>query len=217
MKKNIILTILILLVSILTACGKSQENLSAEVSSSEETITLEIVDETAKETDTVSVKHKKSEFLPNTFLFPSPEIYIDVPSYNDIEKGCTQMYKDGEAKYVTFNCLFDHEAAGMGELWDTVYPKFKNNVSSWHRINTEEFTSMEEVEVNGIEAQKIIGTVEFGMKTMTDCYLYGYCFNFADVPCAIIGVVSDLSQPQEEIDELIAIVDAMMESVRTEP
>lgn len=37
-----------------------------------------------------------------------------------------------------------------------------------------------------------------------------------EYPCAIIGVVSDLDQPQEEIDELTAIVDAMMESVRNE-
>jgi len=154
---------------------------------------------------------------PNTFKVPLREIYVDVPDYNDIESGYTEIFKDGERKYITFNYFEESACTSASEAFDISYPQFKVNVSSWHRINTEEFTSMEEVEINGIAAQKVTGTVEYGMKNMTYCYLYGYSFVFEDVPCAIIGVVSDKSQPQEEIDELIAIVDAMMESVRTEP
>ena len=215
MKNRSFLIVMLFVVLLLSSCGTEQEN-SEGISSTETIIINESVDEPS-ETETVFVEQENNELLSNTYQFPEPEIYIDIPSYNSIESGFTCIYKDGESKYITFSCFRNDVANNVLEAFEVAYPKFKNNVSSWHRINTEKFTSMEAVEVNGIETQKVVGTVEYGMKTMTDCYLYGYSFIFEDVPCAIIGVVSDKSQPQEEIDELIAIVDAMMESVRTEP
>ena len=219
-KKLSILMIVFFLMITLISCntGKTKNN-----TLSEKDITTESIDEIGDEMNTKSDKHSDdvtsheiSELLSHTYQFPRHNIFIDIPDFNDIESGYTRIYKDGDSKYITFSCFIDSMASGAKEAFDVSYPMFKNNVKSWHRINKETFTSTELVEINGISAQKVIGTVEYGALDKYDCYLYGYGFIFEGVPCAIIGVVSDIAQPQEEIDSLMAIVDAMMESVRNE-
>jgi len=182
-----------------------------------ETGKVENIDEGNKENvkQEEEVEDNKSELLTGTYQFPTYNIYVDVPmQYSDIEKGYTQIYKNREKKYVTFNCFIDDVASTAEEAFDVSYPKFKTNVSSWHRINTETFNKKEMVTINGISALKVTGTVEYGMKTQYNCYFYGYAFIFEGKPCSIMGVVMDKEQPQEEIDELTEIVDGMMKSVR---
>mgnify|MGYP004453799129 CR=1 FL=1 len=174
--------------------------------------TGENVDEKSN-TNTVETNENR-ELLPNTYKFPEKELYIDIPDYSHIESGYTELFKNRENKYVTITYSDDNTFENVKEVFDSLYPKFKNNVSSWHSINDETFTSVENVEINGISVQRVIGTVEYGILDKYDCYLYGYSFIFEGVPCAIIGVVTDLDQPQKEIDELTDIVDAMMKSVR---
>ena len=189
----------------------------------ENDIITERIDEIGDEKNTKSEKysddvnsHEINELLSHSYQFPRHNIFIDIPDFNDIESGYTRIYKDGDSKYIAFSCFIDNVASGAKEAFDVSYPMFKNNVKSWHRIKGDPVLTESSVEINGITTHKIVGTVECGITTSTDCYIYGYSFIFEDVPCSIIGVVSDKAQPQEEIDELTAIVDAMMESVRNE-
>lgn len=213
-----IFAILFMFVTVITVVSCSEKNKTGENEVNDEKISINevVTSEKKEEQYTETSSRERSPLLPNTYKVPKQEIYVDTPSFNDIEKGYTELFKDGEKKYVAFTDLRNETVENVKEAFDRVYPKFVKNVSSWHRINGETFTSEENVEVNGIEALRVTGTVKLGVLNYYDCYLYGYGFIFEGVPCAIIGVVSDLDQPQEEIDELTAIVDAMMESVRNE-
>lgn len=220
MKKLNILMTAFLMMAVLVSCaaGETKDN----TLSGDDVITgdINVIDnEMSTSGDELSgdeTSHKINELLSYTYQFPRYDIFVDVPDYNDIECGYTMIYKDGESKYITFNCFVDDTASGAKEAFDVSYPKFRNNVKSWYTVNEDSALTTSSVEVNGIETYNVAGTVNCGLIDIADCYIYGYSFVFEDVPCLIIGVVSDKTQPQEEIDSLTAIVDAMMASVRNE-
>lgn len=211
--RKIILSLIcgVLLLGTLTGCGT---NNNLDDNSNNNQNNNNNTNNNTNENTNQGSSYDKSELLPNTYKIPRQEIYVDTPDFNDIEKGYTELFKDGEKKLVAFTDLRNETVKNEKEAFDLIYPKFKKNVSSWLRINGETFTSEERIEVNGIETLKVTGTVKLGVLNYYDCYIYGYSFIFEGVPCAIIGVVSDLDQPQEEIDEVTEIVDAMMKTVR---
>ena len=74
--------------------------------------------------------------------------------------------------------------------------------------------STENLNVNGISMQKFTGTVK-----STDnrtCYTYGYTFVVNNVPCVLAGFVLTETQEQALISSIIAEVDAMVNTIRTE-
>ncbi len=214
MKNRIFAIILsVLLIFTFAACGGDKE----ETKQNNFEGTVEIADTTVAETEKVVMpERERSELLPGTFKVPGHEIYVDTPKYNVIGKGYTEIFIDGETKYITLNCLDGYEATDAKSAFDVVYDKFKINIANQHGIHGENFTTQELVEINGIEAYKVSGIVDGGVIVIKDCYFYGYSFMYDGLPCGIFGVVSDWEQPAEEIESVTAIVDAMMASVRSE-
>ena len=60
------------------------------------------------------------------------------------------------------------------------------------------------------------GMIHYGEKNPYDAYGIGYSFIMDGIPCAIIGSVTDKDQPEELKEEIKAVVNAMMLSVRSE-
>lgn len=217
-KRLFTLLITVFIILTLTSCGNdtSESNIyEKDIIDDVDNTAVEMNDDVIKNEEKTS-SYKRSDLLPNTYKIPLIEVYVDTPNFSDIGSGYTELFKDGDTKYVAFTDSRKETMEDAKEVFDNLYPQFKNNVKSWHRIKGDPVLTESSVEINGITTHKIVGTVECGITTSTDCYIYGYSFIFEDVPCSIIGVVSDKAQPQEEIDELTAIVDAMMESVRNE-
>ena len=153
-------------------------------------------------------------FLNRTEKVPLKNVYVDVPPYNTIEAGYTQIYLQSSKKLVAFACHVDASSAGLKEAYDLMTDFFKNSVDSYHRVN--EFVSVQttEVTVNSIDTWKLEGTVKAGRSVFYDAYVYGYTFIFEGMPCSIIGSVMAVDQPEEEKQELKAIIDEMMTTVR---
>lgn len=79
-------------------------------------------------------------------------------------------------------------------------------------------TSSEQVTMAGYDSIKYTGTI---VNSPTDddtwnCYVYGYTFIIDDAPYAVIGIVTTREQEQSMIDEMIAEVDEIAASIRTE-
>lgn len=214
MKKRFTLIVLTAFLALsLVACG-GDENVTTQENDSSAVVTTDFT--VIQTEEVVTPERERSELLPGTHKVSLRDIYVDIPKYNVIGKGYTEIFMDGETKYITFSCMKDDVAADAKEAFDVVYPKFKINIANQHGIHGEDFTTQELVEINGIEAYKVSGIVDGGVIVIKDCYFYGYSFIYDGLPCGIFGVVSDWDQPEEEIESVTAIVDAMMESVRSE-
>lgn len=215
MKKIIVLLMLIVVTAVFASCTSDEtENNVAKDGNPD--LAEKVSTENTDNTDMQLSFDSKSELLPNTYKVPKQEIYVDVPDFNEMEKGYTELFRDGERKYVAFTDLREEFVENEKEAFERIFPKFANNMSSLHKIKGTPVLTESSAEINGIATHKFSGTVECGFTISTDCYIYGYSFIFNDVPCLITGVVSDKTQSQKEIDSVTAIVDAMMKSVRNE-
>lgn len=79
-------------------------------------------------------------------------------------------------------------------------------------------TSSEKVTMAGYDSMKYTGTI---VNSPTDddiwnCYVYGYTFLIDEAPYTVLGFVTTREQEQSTIDEMIAEVDAIAGSIRTE-
>lgn len=155
-----------------------------------------------------------NKLLTGTYKVARKDIYVDIPNYNMIEEGYTRIFLDGSTKYVTFTCVKSETAESIEDAHSKAFDRFKSGVDSHHHINDGESLQTVNVTVNSITAIQYEGTVSAGNNPVYDAYTYGYSFVFEGLPCAIIGVVHDEDQPEDEKQLLKEIVDEMMKTVR---
>ena len=210
--KKILFTIMCIALLSLCACGSKQKNENASEQN-------EIKEESKNEQTLIDEKEEKKEentLLSGVYQVPLEEVYIDTPAFNMIESGYSTLFMVNDLKYVAFTCLYNEVGTSSEDAFQETYYKLKDNLRGYHQVN--ELNEVEEsnVNVNGIETYCIKGTVNCGTENKYDAYIYGYSFVFGGYPCSIIGVVEDKAQAQEDIDNITEIVDAMMNSVRSE-
>ena len=216
MKRILIIAMTLLITALcITACsgGGTEENIKEP---SEEVI-QPVKKEEEKEPETV-VEEEKNELLPYTYKVPYDgyKVYVDIPEYPQVASGYTRIYPDGLNKFVSFAVFTDGEASDAKSAFDLIYKDFKPAVDDYIFIDAENITETENLEVNGIPVYRFKGTVTAGTFRVCEHYIYGYSFVFDNLPCAIIGIVTDKDQPQEEIDSVTEIVDEMIKTVRGE-
>lgn len=213
MKKFLsLLSLCLALSQVLCGCGSEvsdtdKKNEASSSASSSENITSTVV----------SDEEAKSELLTGTEEVPIGNVYVDTPGYNRIEEGFTSIYYHSGKKYITFTCLYMDTASSLSESHEKTFKRFMNNVRDHHLVNELGETTDKTLEVNGIETYNFEGALNAGKKTVYDAYIYGYSFIFQGYPCSIIGVVTDVSQPEEEKKLVKDIVDEMMTTVRDTP
>lgn len=193
----------------LVGCGEETVTVNPETPP----LTNEAETETAEE---AQVSTAENGLLPYTYQVPFNEIYIDVPPYVLLEEGYSNIYWDNDVKYAAFTCLYHETAADLQDSYEQNCTEFLFNIHDDHCVNEIDKVTKEEVTVNGIDTIRLQGTANCGRETLYDAYIYGYAFIINEHPCSIIGVVKDVSQPQQEIDSVTELVDAMMATVRNE-
>ena len=198
MRKIGFLLLSILLSASLVGCG--QKSLTSDDSSNE------------------SQKQDESkELLPYTYNVPLRNIYVDVPNYQEIEEGYTRVFIVHEKKYVTFTSVLNAQATDAKDAYNKSFDTFRICMQNYEGgPNSFNIVTDQTMTINGIDVYYFEGTINYGEENLYDGYGVGYSFIMDGIPCAIIGSVIDKDQPEELKEEIKAVVNAMMLSVRSE-
>lgn len=208
--KHMIVMGMLCMTAIITACGTEKKEAADR-------------EEMAKNTqkDDVAEQHTEKDIeeetlLPDIYQVPGYELYLNVPDLHQIESGYTEVFYEAGVKYVTFSCIQVEAARNAKEAFEIVYLPFVNSMSGLDIINELGEMTEETMTINGIEVYSFEGLLNCGSNPVYDAYIKGYSFVYEEMPCAIIGVVMDEKQPQEQIAAVKEFVDAMIVTVREE-
>ena len=155
--------------------------------------------------------------MTRTYNVPLQKIYVDVPNYQEIEQGYTELFIIHDSRYVSFTEADGSEASSPKEAHKVTFKKLIQNMQNYEGgINGINITKDEETTINGIDMYLFEGTINYGTDTKFDGYAKGCAFVLDGIPCEIVGSVIDKSQSQALIDEISNIVDEMTQTVRSE-
>lgn len=214
MKKAAYFIVIFVFVLSLTACGNSSEktNVSTQASNS-----ISQSDENVSASPEESKNEGADSILELTYKVPMKNIYIDAPNYQEIEEGYTELFIVHESKYVAITAARRSEAADSKDACNKAFDVFKISMQNYEGgVNSLNILHDSNATINGIEAYRFEGTLNYGRDTTYDGYAVGYSFIMDGIPCEIIGSVIDDSQSDALKNEIASIVEAMMKSVRSE-
>lgn len=154
--------------------------------------------------------------LTSTYKVPGRNIYVDVPNYQEIEKGFTQLYIMHGQRYVAVTVDKNTEISSIEQAHEAAFEKFKQNIQNYSYVNSLKVEKSSTEIINGMEVYKYEGTLNCGRDNVYDAYVIGYSFIFDGEPCNIIGSVIDEGQSEEWINEIRSTVETMIKTVRTE-
>ena len=229
MKNKVIALLMGTMVCIFTACGGETTPKASETQSSVER--TESVEDSKVESVAVSESSKESlpsedsseselsPYLAGTYTTSTREITIDVPEYKYIEQGYAKVFLDDGVKVVIFTCLGRENSSTPEEAYELCWETTRAGVDYYGHINEEGHNlTVTEKTVGDIETLYYEGTMRLDRyEPYRTAQTYGYAFTYLGRPCMIWGYVLDKEQPQDQIDEIKNVVDAMMESVRKGP
>lgn len=210
MKNKILLSLVcgVLVLGLATGCGNSKNDDKIDTNNPNEN-KEQVKDNTNNNTD--------SSLLTGTYNVPLKNIYVDVPNYQEIELGYTELFIIHDLKYVSVTADRRSSANSLLEAHEIAFNKLKANMQNYEGgINSINITKSEEIKVNGIDVYSFEGTINYGTDTKFDGYAKGYSFILDGVPCEIIGSVIDKKQDPSTIKEISSVVDAMIKTLRTE-
>ena len=155
--------------------------------------------------------------MTRTYKVPLRNIYVDVPSYKELEKAYTELFIIHDSRYVSFTSARLSKANSLKEAHKVAFEEMVPNMQNYAGgINGINITKDEETTINGIDMYLFEGTINYGTDTKFDGYAKGCAFVLDGIPCEIVGSVIDKSQSQALIDEISNIVDEMTQTVRSE-
>lgn len=212
MKKIFALVLAIILCFSLVACGgetKEPQNENKDTS-----ITESKNDETES---TEKEEQKNSVDLSLTYKVPMKNVYVDAPNYQEIEEGYTELFIVHESKYVAITSDRKSTATSVKDAHEIAFNKFKTNMQNYEGgVNSIVIEKEETKQINGIEVYCFEGKINYGKDNVYDGYAKGYAFIMDGVPCEIIGSVIDDGQSSALVNEISAVVDAMIKTAREE-
>ena len=195
------------------ACGsKNDVSEESKTPNSESTQLTSQIEEKEEEKEELG----EDSILVGTYKVPLKEMYIDIPDMHYIENGYTKAWFEDQVKYATFTFLRDEIAEDEMKAFELTFESFKKNMTAGlHTVNGLGEITAESTTINGINVYSFEGVVNCGTNPAYDAYVRGYSFIYDEMPCSIIGVVMDEEQPQDQIDAIKEIVDAMILTVRS--
>lgn len=213
MKKVLSILLILALVTSLSACGSGTKDEPLDTS------TQGTSDYVSSETQSNDNQEKTDLAYGQTFKLPGKNIFIDYRDDKRESSGggySTAFYKD-ENSLSAFS--YDVISEYSGDLDDVIKHLSKNlcsevsvyckgSIASSDLVITESSS----VTIAGYQAIKFVGTINNGV---IDCFTYGYSFVINDVPCMVVGIVSEENQQQNLIDEISKEVDTMASTLRT--
>ncbi len=217
MKKLLCLITAIFLLLSMTACGNStqEENNNPSTDNSQS--------QTSNSEETNNEKDDDSNKITFTYSYkvPGKKIVIDVPNYQEMEKGFTQLYILHGVKYVAVTADNSVTVSSIKDAHDKAFAKFKENIQNYSYVNNLKVTTDAEETINGIQVYKYEGTLSCALDYSNrdnsyDAYVIGYSFIMDGVPCTITGSVIDQAQSKDMIAEMKTTVEAMIKTLRSE-
>ena len=154
--------------------------------------------------------------LENVYKIVSHNIYMDVPNWQKIEEGYSDVFILHGQKFVTITGVLDSDNPTLNEAHDLSFQEFLLGIQNYSYVNELIIEKEETMTVNGIEVYRYEGKLNCGHDTVFEAYAVGYSFVMDGIACNIIGSVIDKDQPQSEIDAMRQLVDAIMMTVRSE-
>lgn len=200
----------------LGACGQSGDS-STSPTSSQATDTGSNSNET-KENSNSTVD---DSLLSYTFKVPGKSIFVDVPNYQEIDKGFTKLFILNGERYIAITYDKNSSASSLEEAHNLAFGIFKDNIQNYSYVNSLTTTSESNETINGIQVYKYVGklncALDFSNRDNSyDAYAIGYSFIMDGIPCSIIGSVINQNQVDKDINEVTNIVEAMIKTLRSE-
>lgn len=215
-KKHLIICALFALTMLTTACGETNTENDNTTPSDVTTSADTEATTTEAESEPKAEAPEKSDLLNDTYKSPGKNIYIDTPNYQEIEKGYTRLFIVHDKKYVAITVNKKGDVSSLSAAHESAFDKFKQNIQDDSYVNSLNITEESTETVNGIEFYKYEGTLNCGHDTIYDAYAIGCSFILDGVACNITGSVVDREQPEEMIEEIRSVVEAMIQTVRSE-
>lgn len=212
---------LLILVMLMAACGGKNNDSNSPGTATDEknkTTTDDKKDDVAAEDTSKqeSKTPKKSKLRIDPHKVPGKNIYIDVPNYQEIERGYTRLFIVHDQKYVAVTANKKGDASSLTAAHASAFDKFKQSIQDDSYVNSLNITKESTETINGIEFYKYEGTLNCGHDTIYDAYTAGFSFVLDGVACNVTGSVVDQEQPEEMIEEIRSVVEAMIPTVRSE-
>ncbi len=216
MKKTICLLLSIVLALLLAACGGESGNPTGAAPSA-----------SLPEGQTQAQTEPRIETIPkgdsngnvdleNVHRVAGKDIYINVPNWQRIDQGYTKVFIINGQKYVAVTCEKHSDGAAFEEAHEIAFAKFKANIQNYSYVNSLNVEKESVETVNGIKVYRFEGKLNCGHDTVYDAYAVGYSFIMDNVACNVTGSVIDQEQPQAEIDAMRDLVDAMIQTLRSQ-
>ena len=212
MKRLLSLIIAMFMMLTMVACG----NQSDEGGETPNVDNSQTQSQTENDTTKDEPSNDNKVTLAYAYKVSGKNIVVDVPNYQEINKGFTQFYIMHGQKYVAITAAKNSSATDLNTAHDDAFAKFKENIQNYSYVNSLTVKNDSTETVNGVEVYKYEGTVNCGKDTIYDAYVIGYSFIMDGVPCTITGSVIDQAQSQDMIDEIKATVEAMIKTLRSE-
>lgn len=212
MKRLLSLIIAMFMMLTMVACG----NQSDEGGETPNVDNSQTQSQTENDTTKDEPSNDNKVTLAYAYKVSGKNIVVDVPNYQEINKGFTQLYIMHGQKYVAITAAKNSSATDLNTAHDDAFAKFKENIQNYSYVNSLTVKNDSTETVNGVEVYKYEGTVNCGKDTIYDAYVIGYSFIMDGVPCTITGSVIDQAQSQDMIDEIKATVEAMIKTLRSE-
>lgn len=195
----------------MTACGGEQPS-NGESNPTDATV---MDTQATGEATEPATEPYSSKLLSCTYKVPMEEIYIDVPEFQELMSGYTELFIELGSRYVSFTSDRDATAENAKEAHEICSDYLIMNLEYVaHGANYLTIVKEEMIEVNGMEVYAFEGFINYGQDNPRDYYAKGYAFVFNGVPCEIVGSVIDDAQPEELITEISIVLDEMIKTVR---
>lgn len=219
MKKIVTILLISMLALSTTACGTNTDSKNSENSSNGNSSAV-VSSTTEKATDNKDANSDNDDVLSNikfiTYKVPGKNIVIDVPNYQKLEKGYTDVFILHGQRYVAVTAERFSTATELAQAHEDAFEKFKSCIQNYSYVNSLNVENEKTETINGIEVYKYEGTVNCGRDTIYDAYVIGYSFIMDDVPCTITGSIIDQEQDPQMIKEMKATVEYMIQTLRSE-
>ncbi len=169
-----------------------------------------------KNTETEQSIDQNTNRLTGIYRVPMKNIYISTPAYQEIEEAYTELFIVQNSRYIAITAARKDTASSVQDAHTKAFEEFKQNIQSYSYVNSLSITKDSTKTINGIDIYRFEGTMNCGHDTVYDAYAVGYSFIMDGIPCEIIGSVIDKNQSESLINEISAVVNEMIKSVRTE-
>ena len=209
------------------ACGKDENILNSSEDVDVQSDNNEVNDKTSDDENIVEKVDEDNTDKITEEVYRGTGIYYDYPSkmkYVDeiLDADILQKSKANQDITIVITCDSAKEFKGTLEdvidnRSDRITRAFRNKIWDW-AFETLDVKSSENVKMAGYDSIKFTATTTNASidDIRWDCYVYGYAFIINDLPYVVVGVVAPEDQEQSMIDEMIADVDAIAGSIRTE-